>query len=42
LSLDREEIQELVGHISEIEQLNCVLFKNESLHVSLDRTDESV
>ena len=36
LSLDDEEISELLEKISQLEVLKCVCFKKESLHISLN------
>ncbi len=40
LSLDHGEIQELVDCVSEMKDVKCVCFKNESLHLSRNIIDD--
>jgi len=42
LSLDDEELRELLDNISGLKHVRCILFRNESLHLSLDLVTESV
>jgi len=42
LSLDGGEIQELRDKIAELKDIQCVCFKNESLHISFNPSEESI
>ncbi len=42
LSLDEEELRELLDNISELKDVRCILFRNESLHLSLDLAEVNI